>query len=124
MQTESIQIGFEDLKVHTIVGLLPFERSAIQAILVSLNCQILVEPHLANIQKDQLGDIPSYFDLATWIEAHIQSAKFETLETLIYDCAHKLFQKHPNIERLDLEVKKPQAIPKAQFARVKQTFFK
>lgn len=122
MKPQNVFIRFEDLKVHTIVGLLPFERKVPQPLILNLEAEL--PPDLNAQSRDELGNFPSYYDLALWMEQFVGIKKFKTLEALIQQSAIELFQKYPQIVSLSIEAKKPLAIPKARFSSVQQTFFK
>lgn len=121
---DSIKVGFEALRVRTIVGLLPFERKVPQNIYVDVQVSVPVSSVNQEQINDELGRIPSYFELAEDTQKLIKEGQFKTLETICHRTALQLFTKYPLIESASIRVKKPQAIPNAQSATVSQTFFK
>ena len=124
MNLGPILIGFENLKVHTIVGLLDFERSTPQNILITLKLGVESEQIIQNQQNDDLGELPNYHEASILLEKFIQDQKFYTLEALVYQSAQVLFEQFPIVNSVYLKVCKPQAISKADFSFVEQTFFK
>ena len=103
MKDQYINIGFEDLKVHTIVGLLPFERKIPQPLYLSLTVKVQAEEVENELISDDIGQIPSYFELAQQSKAFIIQGKFQTLETLLFKLSHHLFTQHPVVKEISLK---------------------
>lgn len=107
-------IGFQHHRIFCIIGVLPEERVHEQEIYVDLKVQI---NFAACIQFERIEETISYVDLANICTELAQKQKYQLLEVLanaILDC----LAKDVRIQWAWVRIKKPQAIPTAEYAMV------
>ena len=107
------QISVINLKVHCIVGLLPFERIHTQDLFIDIIGEADFE---AEALSDQLCLTPSYVDLADTLEEFISKGQFQLLETIAVRGSDLLLANYPGLLSIQITIRKPAAIPAANFA--------
>ena len=113
MAKDIIQIA--GLEIHAIVGILQAERVKEQKILLDLDIHTDIRPAA---RSRMIEDTLDYSYLAHEAERIIRNGKYLLLETLAEDvCDYCLNQ--PRVSSVDLSVKKPDALSKAEFVGVK-----
>ena len=113
MTKDIIQIA--GLEITAIVGILEAERVKEQKILLDLEIHTDIRPAA---RSRMIEDTLDYSYLANEAERIIRKGKYLLLETLAEDvCDYCLNQ--PRVSSVDLSVKKPDALSKAEFVGVK-----
>jgi dihydroneopterin aldolase len=107
------QISVINLKVHCIVGLLPFERIHTQDLFIDIVGEADFE---AEALSDQLKSVPSYVDLADTIQNFVIEGQFELLETIAVRGTALLLKTYAGLLSIQITIRKPAAIPAANFA--------
>lgn len=110
-------IGFENLRIRTIIGVGDEERLKEREIFIDIK----VEGNFHRcVGTDHLNDTIDYVQLADFCSELIQRKKYRLIETLAYEVVEALLMK-PSISKVSIRVKKPQALPNADFAIVELT---
>ena len=104
------------------MGLLPFERVVPQTLI--LNIQLSINPAIIQNErkKDQLINSPNYFLLSEAVSKFIIHEQFKTLETLIHETAKLIFQDYPQIQKVQIDARKPDAMPQAEASYLIEEF--
>ena len=95
-------IEIEDLTFNAIIGLLEFERTQEQKVIVNLKATYSY--------KD--GKYIDYVEICNLIKSHIQESKFKLLEDALNSTAAKIM-KNFNIQKLYLKISKPDILKDA-----------
>ncbi len=98
-----MRIHIDALRFHTIIGLLDFERTTPQEIIVT--CKI--DYHFED------GVFIDYVQIIETIKQTLLEGAFELLETALHSIAVVLRQKFPAISSLHIQIAKPHIIPDA-----------
>ena len=108
-------IQIAGLEITAIVGILEAERVKEQKILLDLEIHTDIRPAA---RSKVIGDTVDYSYLAKEAERIIRNGKYLLLETLAENvCDYCL--KQPRVSSVDLSVKKPDALSKAEFVGVR-----
>ena len=108
------RIFIQDLRVACVIGTLPEERSGKQEIGIDVCLHIdLEEPG----RSDRLADTVDYSCLAGEIAAMAEGSSFQLLERLAEEIA-ALALAHPKVEKVEVKVRKPGALPRGRAAAV------
>lgn len=111
-----MEIGFRNLRVSCIIGILDRERSEEQIIEADLMISIDVDEA---VRTEDIGLTISYVDLAELFASHARSGCFQLLETLVGEFRNLLQQRYNGISGGSLEVRKPSALADADAAVVR-----
>lgn len=106
--------GFENLLVTCIIGINPEERLAEQVLLINLQAE---EDFKAVADTDDLSHAVDYAVVANFCSELAREGKYQMLETLAYDLNFQL-KKHFKFNWVKVMIKKPSAIPAAEYAFV------
>ena len=93
-------IHIEDLKFQTIIGILDFERTTPQNVIINL----LIDYTYKN-------DFINYADVSAYIKSTMQEKKFLLLEDALLVLSSTLKKKFSTIEKLYLKITKPSIMP-------------
>lgn len=104
------KIFIHELKIETIIGVLPHERITKQPILITL--EITTDIRKA-AETDDLNDAVDYTMIAQRLDEFISHNHFQLLETLAEKIAELLFNEF-NIFQLRLQIAKPNALANAK----------
>jgi FolB domain-containing protein len=108
------RIYLEGLRVACIIGTRPEERRRSQEITIDVCLHVdLAEPG----RSDRLKDTVDYSHLAREITVMAESSSYELLERLAEEVA-SLALAHPKVERVEVKVSKPRALPRGRAAVV------
>jgi len=108
----------KNLNVHCIIGILPKERTTEQDVYVDLEVDYDFE------QARKSEDIQyalDYTSIADAVKQLIISKKYQLIETAVEEVSALLFERWPIIIKCSVQIKKPDAIPEADFTAVKIT---
>jgi dihydroneopterin aldolase len=107
-------IGFENFQVDCIIGIYPEERLEKQTIFVDLK----VEVDISNcIHSDNINEAIDYVKLTHLCKDLAQAHQFNLMETYASQVLQEIFRNYP-ASWVWIKVKKPKAIPQADFAIV------
>ncbi len=104
------------------MGLLPFERVVPQTLILNIQLSINSAFIQNERKKDQLINSPNYFLLSQAVTKFIIREQFRTLETLIHDTAQLIFQEYPRLQKVQIDARKPDAIPRAEASYLIEEF--
>ncbi len=108
------RIYLQGLRVACVIGARPEERNRTQEIGIDVCLHLdLEEPG----RSDRLEDTVDYGHLAGEITAMAESSSFQLLERLAEEVA-SLTLAHPKVERVEVKVSKPHALPRGRAAAV------
>ena len=99
-------IHIESLTFDTIIGILDFERTTPQTIIVDAIIDY-------NYQNEHFIN---YADIILLIEKQMTEKKYELLETAIDELIKHIILKYPQIKKLNLKITKPNIIKNAKVA--------
>lgn len=102
-------ITIQDLKVSTIIGVLPWERQIKQVLYITISFE--VNASQAAIQ-DNLEETIDYSQIAQSITQYVNQTQLQLIETLAEKLADFLIQEF-SLTQLKLKITKPKAIPNA-----------
>ena len=111
------QVGIEGLQVYCIIGLDPHERRQRQPLHVSLRWR---PPHaLAEAAaEDDLARTVNYAVVAREVRQFVHRGRYRLIETLAHRLGEHLCRRF-ELEQLDLEIRKPQAVRDSEGAVVR-----
>lgn len=104
------RIFIRDLKVETVIGVLDWERSVKQLLLLDLDIEWDIRPAAAD---DNLALTLDYKALSDGVIAFIESTEYLLIETLAENVAQFILREF-NVPWLRLALYKPGAIPAAR----------
>ncbi len=93
-------IHIEDLKFQTIIGILDFERTTPQDVIINLT-----------IEYNYKDDFINYAEVSALIESIMIEKEFLLLEEALSTLALQLKKDFPKIEKLFLKITKPSIMP-------------
>ena len=93
-------IHIEDLKFQTIIGILDFERTTPQDVIINLT-----------IEYNYKDDFINYAEVSALIESIMIEKEFLLLEEALSTLSLQLKKDFPKIERLFLKITKPSIMP-------------
>src|SRR5437868_826983 len=108
------KIGIRNLRIHCIIGCNPEERIEKQDILIDMDIE---SDCSACILSDDINDTINYVEAAALCAEIARVKKYSLLEALAHDILDKLISLK-NVEWASICIKKPSAIPNADYAMV------
>ena len=105
------RIVIEGLQIDTVVGCFDWERQIQQPLLVDLSIYADLS---SACRSDQLADTLNYAEICSLSSAAIQDAQPQLIEhaaNLVLAC---LFEQYPQIEKINIHIRKPAIIAAAQ----------
>ncbi len=108
-------IRVAELRVPCILGTTEAERARRQEVLVSFTLHL--DLRRAGL-SDRLEDTVDYGELSTRVTALLEASSFHLLEALAEEVASACLR-DPRVRRVEVEVRKPRAVPLAAFAGVR-----
>jgi dihydroneopterin aldolase len=113
-------IGLSGLRINCIIGIHPPERLEEQPLLVDLEVE---RDFAAAAASDDFTHTSDYTAMADLLTELAQERQYQLLETFAEDAAALLLERFTEVERLRLQVRKPQAVPAADasFVRVERS---
>lgn len=106
-------VGFEDLSVRCVVGVHAEERVARQQLGITVTMDYDPEDAVA---QDSIADAVDYAAAATLVEELAEEGRYHLLETLAAAIIRALREAFPQLERVDVRIRKPGAIAGAKAA--------
>jgi dihydroneopterin aldolase len=112
--------GVRQLQLDCIVGIYPHERAAEQPVLLDLEIDY---DFAAAAASDAIADALDYDVLVASVTQLIKSRQFQLIETMAEEAAALLLNLMPQVRAVRLEIRKPAAVPTAQysFVRIERT---
>jgi dihydroneopterin aldolase len=111
-----VEIGFVNLKVSCIIGVLEHERHREQILEADLAVEVDVSQAVAS---DDVSLTVGYDDLAEQFISHAKNGRYLLVETLVSEYRALICRSYPQIDGGVIEVRKPAAIPMADAAVVR-----
>jgi dihydroneopterin aldolase len=108
-------ITVRDLRVPCIIGTTESERSRRQEVCLSFTLHLDLRGACAS---DRLEDTVDYGKLAARVTALLGDSSFQLLEALAQAVASLCLQ-DPRVARVEVEARKPRAVPLAAYAGVR-----
>jgi dihydroneopterin aldolase len=108
-------ITVQDLRVPCILGTTEAERARKQEVLVSFTLQLDLRRAAGS---DRLEDTVDYGALSARVAALLEASSFHLLEALAEEVASTLLR-DPRVRRVEVEARKPRAVPLASWAGVR-----
>jgi dihydroneopterin aldolase len=93
-------IHIEDLKFQTIIGILDFERTSSQAVIINIKIEYIYHKEFIN-----------YAEVASLIKMTMIQEKFLLIEDALSFLSETLKSKFPQIQKLNLKITKPSILP-------------
>lgn len=106
-------VGFEELSVRCVVGVRAEERVARQQLKITVTMDYDPEEAVA---ADSIADAVDYAAAATLVEEIAEEGRFHLLETLAAAIIRSLREAFPQLKRVEVHIRKPQAIAGAKAA--------
>ena len=104
-------IELERLEIDCIVGIHPFERVQEQKIFLDVLLEIDFAPAAAS---ENVANTIDYTDVAATLTDLVRTRRYQLIETLAVEAADLLLSQHPQVERIQIAVHKPAAVPQAR----------
>lgn len=95
-----MQIHIEDLKFQCIIGILDFERSNLQDVIINLTIDYVYVENFIN-----------YANVVDLIKSQMIKRKFLLLEDTLEELSQSLKKEFQNIDTLYLKITKPSILP-------------
>lgn len=107
------RVGFKDLEVKCIIGILPFERENLQTIFISAWLEYDASRAAATEEIEHAID---YAAIADEISKIAKREQFQLIETLTDYCLAYMKGMFPQANKIRFKVKKPAAVPSARYS--------
>ena len=101
-----MRIHIEAFRFDVIIGLLDFERTTAQEVIVDLEATYTY----------QEGVFINYADISSDIQTHLTQKSYHLLEDALLGLKEVLILKYPQIESLSLKITKPNILPRCSVA--------
>jgi 7,8-dihydroneopterin aldolase/epimerase/oxygenase len=108
-------LNIQDLRIRCIVGVHTQERKVEQDLLVDIRLEF---DFSEAAHTDQIDLTIDYTRLALMLELWMQREKIQLIETLAARACILITDEWPQISHCKVTIKKPSALPKAQYASV------
>ena len=109
-------IGLQGLRVDCIVGIYARERQMRQSVVMDID---LDYDFAVAAASDAIADAVDYDGVADGITELVQRRAFQLIETMAEQTAEMLLDRLPHVQRVRLEIRKPDAVPAATCAFVR-----
>lgn len=108
--------GLRGYRIDCIVGIYEHERQQPQPIIMDIEFDYDFEKAT---RSDQVGGAVDYDRVAEGVNALVRRRNFHLIETMAEETAAMLLAEHPSLQTVRLEVRKPDAVPSAQYSFVR-----
>ncbi len=119
MQNDIIFI--HGLKIQTIIGVYEWEKQFKQSLIFDLE---LTSDLSKAAQSDALNDTIDYKQISDEIIHLVEGNQYELIEAVGETVCQHIFEHHKAVDRIDLTLKKPNAVPQAQTVGIKITRYR
>jgi FolB domain-containing protein len=103
-------IGIQGLRIDCIIGAYGHERAQPQPLVVDIELDYDLE---AAAGSDTVGDAVNYDDVAADVTELAQRRRYRLIETMAEEVAALLLGRHPLVQTVRLEIRKPGAVQAA-----------
>jgi dihydroneopterin aldolase len=108
-------VGLKNLRIDCIVGIYPHEREAAQPLYLDVE---LHHDFADAAATEQIESAIDYDEVARTLTGLAAERKYQLLETFAEEGAAALFAEFDRVERVRIEIRKPNAVPTAAAAFV------
>ena len=108
--------GLQGLPVDCIVGIYALQRQTRQFVIMDIELDYDFADAAAS---DAIADAVDYDGVAAGITELVQRRAFQLIETMAEETAEMLLDRLPQVRRVHLEIRKPDAVPAATCAFVR-----
>lgn len=112
------RIYIEGLKTAAIIGIYDWEREQTQPLIFDLELSVPI--HTA-ASSDAIEDTVDYKVVCDEIREAVSVSRFELLESLVEHLCELIFTRHAAVQKIELKVSKPQAVPETDTVGLKIT---
>jgi len=95
-----MKIYIEDLKFQCIIGILDFERTTPQDVIINLT-----------IEYDYIDEFINYANVVDLVKLSMKNEKYFLIEDSLVSLSQKLQEKFSKINTLNLKITKPSILP-------------
>ena len=106
-------ISIVDLEITCIIGILPNERVKEQTVLLDINLDVEIG---GSDFADDIKDTIDYTIIAEMANQLAISKKYQLIESFCFDLTNLFLDTFKIIQKTNITVKKPNALPKAKYA--------
>lgn len=99
-----------DLEIRCIIGILPHERVQPQSLFLDIDLDLDLAPAAAGEDVNRTVD---YAAVSHWLTERVVRRGYRLVETLAVESCRGILQRHPQVARVAITVKKPAAVPSA-----------
>lgn len=110
MVVEAGRLSIKDLQFDCIIGTLPYERKAVQPVVLNVDLWL---DFSAAARNDDLAHSIDYAQLAEALQDFIKKAQFQLVETVVVESAKFILNHHPKVIAAQVAIRKPNAIPQS-----------
>ena len=108
--------GLKGLRIDCVVGVYSFEREQPQPVIMDIELDYDVA---AAASSDEVGDAVDYDRVAEGVEELVERREFHLIEAMAEETADMLLGQHASVQRVRLEVRKPNAVAAADCSFVR-----
>lgn len=108
--------GLQGLRVECIIGIYPHERQTPQSVVMDV---ALDYDFATAAASDAIAEAVDYDTVAGGITELVQRRAFQLIETMAEEVAEMLLGRMSQVQRVRLEIRKPDAVPAATCAFVR-----
>ena len=106
-------ISIIDLEINCIIGILPNERVKEQTLLLNINLDVDIGN---STFADDINETIDYTKIAEMATQLAISKKYKLIESFCFDLTNLFLDTFKIIQKSNITVKKPNALPKAKYA--------
>ena len=106
-------ISLVDLEITCIIGILPYERVKEQNILLDIDLDVDFGD---SSYTDDINETIDYTNIAEMATQLAISKKYKLIESFCFDLTNLFLDTFKIIQKSNITVKKPNALPKAKYA--------
>ncbi|MBF0429740.1 MAG: dihydroneopterin aldolase [Fibrobacteria bacterium] len=106
-------VKIKNLKVNCFIGILPEEKSAPQDLFLSITFSF---ESTKAAETDDIAHTVDYAKLTNFVQSHLQKNRYNLLECMAEKLIISIFSQWEKILWCKLTIKKPGAIPQAEYA--------
>jgi dihydroneopterin aldolase len=103
------KITVSELTINCAIGIHPHEKETLQPLIISVTLET---------KTLELPPKIDYALIATQIESYVKERHHDWIEEVAEKICTNLLKSHPSITHIYCSVKKPQAIPNANYAEI------
>jgi dihydroneopterin aldolase len=108
--------GLKGLRIDCVVGVYTFEREQLQPIIIDIELDYDVS---VAASSDEVGDAVDYDRVVEGVVELVGRREFCLIETMAEETADMLLVQHASVQRVRLEIRKPNAVAVADCSFVR-----